>query len=156
MASVRTIRKDGVVVGYQALAGTGRKGESKYFSVKKYGDQEAHQLALTEAREGLGVGRPSRAYQATRRNSKGIPGLRFVWIASRDHGRPPILYAVATFFKNGRDCKRCYSTEKHGLLPAVEMAKHAREVGAGVKIPGTVQSIESIMRAALAAGNSRP
>jgi len=155
MASVRTIRKDGVAGGYQAQAGAGRKGKSKYFSIKKYGERDSYQLAITEALR-LDGAHPTLPKPAVGRNTGGIPGLRFVWVASRDPGRPPVLYAVATFFKNDRDCKRGYSTDKHGVLPAVEKAKHAREIGAEVKIPGTLQSIESIMRAALVAGDRRP
>lgn len=125
---IRTIRSNGNIIAYQALAGAGGKGKSAYFGVATHGAEKALALATAAA---LGMLKPPPFRQAQMKNTGGIPGLQLVYYPSRREGDPPILYAQATWSRNGTGHSHKYSTQKHGNLGAVELAMAAREKGVG-------------------------
>jgi len=136
--SIRTIRKAGKIVGYQAIAGAGGPGKSAYFGVATHGDAGAMEKAKWYAGHLAESTRPAHR-PAQMGNAGGIPGLQLVAT-----GKTPVLQAVATFTVGGRNVKRAYSTQRHGKVGAVALALAAREAGAGVKLglsPGTVLAI---------------
>lgn len=136
--SIRTIRKAGRIVGYQAIVGAGGPGRSAYFGVATHGDAGAIEKARWYARH-LAEAVPPARRPAQQGNACGIPGLQLV-IAGAGTG----MQAVATFSKGGRNFRRNYSTAKHGKLGAVALALAAREAGAGVKLdlsPGAALAI---------------
>ena len=130
--SVRIIKQAGIIVGYQALAGAGEAGRSKYFAVVKHGGQ-AKALMAAQAHSAM-LHATCLAYPrpAMRGNIKGIPGVRLVWSPSRCDD-PPVLHAAASWNKDGRQFGRHYSTNKHGGPGALALAIQAREKGLGVK-----------------------
>jgi hypothetical protein len=102
--SVRTIRKNGQVVAYQAITGAGGPGHSRYFGLATHG-AAAKKLAIAAADE---LPQVARQYRAIRGNTGGLEGMRF---ELRNAG-VPVLYAVVS---GGGRCT-AYSTAKHGLL----------------------------------------
>lgn len=126
--SIRTIRKAGKIVGYQAIAGAGGPGLSAYFGLATHGAEKALELAQARSDE-LEAGHPT-TRPAQMGNAGGIPGLQLVY----QRADPPVLYAAATFRKNGRNARRAYSTQVHGKEGAVALALAAREKGAGVSL----------------------
>ena len=130
--SVRIIKQAGVIVGYQALAGAGEAGRSKYFAVAKHGDQAKALMAAQAHSAMLHATCLAHPRPAMRGNAEGIPGVRLVWSPSRCDD-PPILHAAASWNKDGRQFGRHYSTNKHGGPGALALAIQAREKGLGVK-----------------------
>lgn len=126
---IRTIRNGGTVIAYQAIGGTGKSGASQYYSIARYGSAVALLMAKHRASE-LESGAPRRVYKPRWRNASGIPGLSFEYQVFSDGG-VPIAYAVATWYKAGRNCASRFSTQKHGMLGAVELAMRRREAGTG-------------------------
>jgi len=136
--SIRTIRKAGKIVGYQAIVGAGGPGKSAYFGVATYGDAAAMEKARWYAGH-LAEALPPAHRPAQQGNAGGIPGLQLV-----EAGKRRVLVAVATFSEQGRNARRAYSTQRHGKLGAVTLALAAREAGTGVKLglsPGAVLAI---------------
>ena len=127
--SIRTIRKAGKIVGYQAIGGAGGPGLTAYFGVATHGDAEALRLATARADE-FEAEHATAPRPAQQGNAGGIPGLQLVY----QQADPPVLYAAATFRKNGRNARRAYSTQVHGKEGAVALALAAREKGAGVRL----------------------
>ena len=128
---IRTIKnKAGEIVGYQAFAGAGGAGSSAYFSAAKYGAERARTLADFAAVE-LIAAQPRRKYPARAGNAGGIPGLRLQYQRPQAQDGTPVLYAVATWQEKGRAMSRKASTERHGMLGAVERMLKEREKGTG-------------------------
>ena len=149
---IRTIKnKAGDVVGYQAFAGAGRAGASAYFSATKYGSDRARTLA-GHARTELEANQTRRAYPARGGNAGGIPGLRLQYQPSQTLDGAPVLYAVATWQgKNGRAVGRKASTDRHGMLGAVERMLIEREKGTGRPLGLTPRKALNRMKRALEA-----
>lgn len=146
--SVRTIRRAGVIVAYQALAGSGRQGATTHFGVAEHGREKA--LALAQERSGqLVAAHPKKPRPAMLGNAGGIPGLQLVYQASRREDDPPTLYARATWRHGGKNVKRNYSTQRHGKTEAVAMAMAARERGAGVALGMTVVQALAVLESVL-------
>ena len=143
--SIRTIRKAGKIVGYQAIGGSGGAGQSAYFGVATHGDEKAMELAQERADE-LEAEHTAAPRPAQQGNAGGIPGLQLVY----QQANPPILYAAATFRKDGRNARRAYSTQVHGKEGAVALAMAAREHGAGVQIGMTPREVLAVLEAQLA------
>ena len=145
--SIRTIRRRGTIIAYQALVGNGSAGRTAYFGVHTHGDST---LAMAQQAElKLKATAPRVQRPAVGSNAGGIPGLQFVYTPSKRDGDPPILYAKATWSKNGRNIKRCYSAQKHGKADAVALALAARERGAGVAVGLTVAEALAVMESRL-------
>lgn len=151
---IRTISKDGVAVTYQAIVGNGGKGLSKGFSVAKLGDRGAFEAATAEAQrmEASYVPPPRKAQRG---NAGGVPGLRLEYMRPKGDG-VPVLYAVATWSENGTVCSNKFSTDSNGLLPAIALAKEARERGSGIPILSNPRELEVIMRRSLDTFNNKP
>lgn len=142
--SVRTIKRAGKIVGYQAIAGAGGAGKSAYFGVATHGDAQAKEKAAWYAEHMAAWVRPARR-PAMLGNAGGIPGLQLVYQPSRREGDPPVLYAKATWVASGRNVKRMYSTQVHGKEGAVAKAVAARERGASVKIGRPIAEVVAIL-----------
>jgi hypothetical protein len=151
---VRTISKNGVPVSYQAIVGNGGKGNSKSFSVAKLGQVAALSAASLEAiRMEEAYTPPPR--KAQRGNAAGVPGLRLEYMRPKGDG-VPVLYAIATWSEKGVVCSNKFSTDSNGILPAIELAKKAREAGAGVTISQSAAELEVLMRKAIDASIKKP
>lgn len=145
---VRTIRKGGQIVGYQAIAGAGGVGQSRYFSIGQHGAESALEQAQAAA-AAMQRDRPARTYPARGRNAQGVPGLRLEWQPSKAPDGLPVLYAVASWQHRGRNRQAKYSTEKHGQLGAVELAAWKRQQGSGQRIGLTPRQLLNRMKRAL-------
>lgn len=143
----KTIRhKAGHIVGFQAIAGAGGVGNSKYVAVSSFGDvSTAFRAAEVLARK-MERSHPKRVYKAVGRNAKGIAGLRLEY---RPAVSAPILYAVATWFKRGKNHYRAASTEKHGLVGAVARVLGKRDSLSGTPLFLTPRQALLRMKAAL-------
>lgn len=146
--SIRTIRRAGEIVAYQALAGAGHKGTTEHFSVAEHGLDQALALASERSLQ-LAAAHPKKPRPAMLGNAGGIPGLQLVYQASRREGDPPTLYARATWRHGGKNVKRNYSTQLHGKSEAVAMAMAARERGAGVALGMTAAQALAVLEAVL-------
>lgn len=154
---IRTIKnKAGAIVGYQAFAGAGAAGSSAYFSAAKYGAKHARTLA-GHAHTELMAAQPRREYPARAGNAGGIPGLRLQYQRPQAQDGTPVLYAVASWQgKDGRAVGRKASTDRHGLLGAVERMLKEREKGTGEPLGLTPRKALNRMKRALesARGNA--
>lgn len=123
-----TIRREGVIEGYQLRVNGGGPGLSKFFAVKKLGgDAKAlkaarkfardNNLPPTKARGGSPEGRPMRTTQVE-------PGIRFVW-AQTVAGQ--VLQVHATWrLPNGTPRHTHYSVQRNGVNGALDRAIEAR------------------------------
>lgn len=122
ISHIATIRTGGAVVGFQLRYPEG----SKYFAVKKLGGtKEAHDAAhLAADAMGLSLRKQIRF---------GFEGIRWRWMKG---ALGQYLYVITHFTdKEGRRHVTGYSTEKHGLAGALDLAIFAREMG-GATVPG--------------------
>lgn len=145
--SVRTIKRDGRIVGFQAVAGAGRgPGTTRYFSVRAHGGEALACAAAAQASAEMAASWPARVYRAAGRNTDGIPGLRLQW---RDTANGPVIYAVASWEASGRAMQRQASTQRHGMLGAVERVMRCREKGIGRSLGLTPRQALARMRRGL-------
>lgn len=139
--SIRTIKKNGVVVGYQAIAGDGGAGWSIYVPA-------AAPDALSTA-EALSADLVS-AHKASRPQRKRDPltGLRLALHPRKGRGAP-LLYAEAMWRKNGMPVHRSYSAgcKGRGPLAAIALAMRAMENGTGHAISATPAQVLSELSA---------
>lgn len=136
-AHVVALRTNGEVVAYQLRRGRGGPGETKSFSVNKYGGpRKALKAAMEEAKaQGLVVGLGRGGSPKGRPNSRSstpAAGIRFVW---EEYGNSSVLYVVASWTNpDGRPAQSSWSTAKHGLEGALDMAIE-RRVASGAPEP---------------------
>lgn len=145
---VRTIRKGGKIVGYQAIAGAGGVGQSRYFAISQHGAESALKQVQAAA-AAMQRSRPARTYPARGRNAKGVPGLRLEWQPSKAPDGLPVLYAVASWQHRGHNRQTKYSTQVHGMLGAVELAAKRRQQGTGQCLGLTTRQLLNRMKLAL-------
>lgn len=145
--SIRTIRKAGQVIAYQAFVGSGGPGQTTYHPVTDQGADQALALA-TAAEAALLALHPKRPRLALQGNTGGIPGLQLVYMRSR-RDDPPILYAQAQWTADSTGHNRKYSTQKHGAVGAVALAMAARERGIGQKTGLQAGEAYEVMRRTL-------
>lgn len=133
---IATVRRNGVVDGYQLRAGSGGQGQTKFFSVKKHGGEaKAIRAAERVARE-LGMPQPTaRGGSITGRilktSATRAAGIRFVWVRGV---AAPVLRVVATWIdKSGRARNTSYSCERNGLEGALDKAIAARTSAGALK-----------------------
>lgn len=127
-AHIVTIRRDGVVEGYQLRVNGGGPGLSKFFAAKKLGGEDKalraarkfardNHLPKTKPRGGSPEGRPMRTTQVE-------PGIRFVWSRS---GTEPVLQVHATWrLRNGTPRHTHFSVQRNGAEGALDRAIEAR------------------------------
>lgn len=125
-----TIRRNGVIEGYQLRADGCGPGATRFFASKKHGGAEearkaaqamAAKLKLPETapRGGSPEGR------VTRLSRTGAAGIRFVWTQGSTDSAS--LAVVATWTdKDGRPHSTSYSVERNGLGGALDKALAAR------------------------------
>lgn len=134
-AHIVTIRKAGAVLGHQLRTGRGA-GQCFYFGASTYGDPEAaRKAAMREAKVmglKIGTGRGGSAQgRRTSRSPTPAAGIRWEW---QPYAGTAALYVVASWSTKGiAKCTR-YSTEKHGLEGALDLAIKAR-TSAGAPMP---------------------
>lgn len=128
---IRTIRTrmGKEIAGFQAFAGAGGPGATKFFSATRHGVEGARKLAEEHERALKAAHKPP-SRRGLRGNAGGIPGVRFQYQQHTDDGTP-VLYAVTSWVKSGRLVQRQRSTDKHGLLGAVSQVLALREKAAG-------------------------
>jgi hypothetical protein len=134
-----TIRRNGVIDGYQLRADGCEPGATKFFASKKHGGAEAaRKAAQTTAAEmklpetGPRGGSPEG--RVTRLSRTGTAGIRFVW--GRGPGESASLAVVATWTdKTGTPHSTSYSVERNGLGGALDKALAARR-SCGAPAPG--------------------
>ena len=134
-----TIRRNGVIDGYQLRADGCGPGTTRFFASKKHGGAEearkaaqamATKLKLPETgpRGGSPEGR------VTRLSRTGAAGFRFVW--GQGTGDSVSLAVVATWTdKAGTSHSTSYSVERNGLGGALDKALAAR-TSCGAPAPG--------------------
>jgi hypothetical protein len=123
------IRRDGVIEGHQLRINGGGAGLSKFFAGGKYGSPEkARRAAERAAKEmGLKVGKTVGGSQLGRvvsGSTTRVAGIRFEWTP---YPNGAVLSVVASWRdKQGVARNTRYSTHKHGLDGALDMAIAAR------------------------------
>jgi hypothetical protein len=133
-----TIRRNGVVDGFQLRTDGCGPGATRFFASRKYGGaEEARKTAQAMAAElrlpetGPRGGSPEG--RVTRLSRTGAAGIRFVW--KHRPGGSASLAVVATWTdKLGRPRSTCYSVERNGLNGALEKAIAARK-SCGAPVP---------------------
>lgn len=136
-AHVVALRYSGEVVSYQLRRGRGGPGETKSFSVNKYGGpRKALRAAMEEAKaQGLIVGQGRGGApkgQPNVRSSTPAAGIRFVW---EEFSESAVLYVVASWTSpEGKPAQSSWSTARHGLEGALDRAIEKR-VASGAPDP---------------------
>lgn len=145
-AHIVTLRRAGKVFGYQLR--TGREaGQSAYFGAASHGGPD-QALAAAQARAQslgltLGAGRGSPVGRRTRLSPSPAAGIRWEWHATQASA---VLYVVASWMRKGHPCGAKYSTEKHGLEGALDLAIAAR-TSAGAPMPDKAALLRELRRA---------
>lgn len=147
-AHIVTIRRQGVIEGYQLRINGGGPGLSKFFAARKLGSPEkALRTARRTAREmGLPKTRKRGGSQAGRLLSTSrtpAAGIRFEWTPFT---LSTVLYVVATWRnKKGRPASTRYSVERHGLETALDLAITKR-TSCGAPIPDRAALLKALRK----------
>jgi len=127
-AHIVTIRREGVVEGYQLRVNGGGPGLSKFFAAKKLGGEAKalraarkfardNNLPKTKPRGGSPEGRPMRTTQVE-------PGIRFVWSKT---AATQVLQVHATWrLRDGTPRHTHFSVQRNGVEGALDLAIAAR------------------------------
>lgn len=114
IAHIATIRTKGAVVGFQLRHPEG----TRYFAVRKLGGVESASAQAMAAAASMGLTLRHQPRHATQ-------GIRFQWVRGR---LGEYLYVMTSFRdKDKRLHVTGYSTHKHGLTGALDLAIFARE-----------------------------
>jgi hypothetical protein len=134
--SIRSIRKNGEIVAYQAVVGVGGKGQTRSYAVSAYANLEVARRAAERGAAKLGRETGAKKRGGIRPvpsawNTSGIVGIR-----ARYEGSPenPTLRIAASWRRAGKNVAVGYSVEKNGLKGALAKAMAAREKGTGAKL----------------------
>ena len=147
-AHIVTIRRQGVVEGYQLRINGGGPGLSKFFAARKLGGADkALRAARRAAREmGLpktrrrGGSEPGRLLITSRTPAAGV---RFEWTP---FGLRTVLYVVATWRgRNGRPCSTRFSVDRHGVEGALDLAI-ARRTSCGAPMPDRAALLKALRK----------
>lgn len=135
-AHIVTIRKAGAIVGHQLRAGGSGPGQTAYFSALVHGGPDkalrAAKRAATSAGWKVGARRGG-SPQGRRTSLSPTPaaGIRWEW---HPYFTGSALYVAASWTARSRPKCARYSTEKHGLEGALDLAIKAR-TSAGAPMP---------------------
>ncbi|MBK9363614.1 MAG: hypothetical protein IPM99_22165 [Rubrivivax sp.] len=147
-AHIVTIRRQGVVEGYQLRINGGGPGLSKFFAARKLGGADkALRAARRTAREmGLpktrrrGGSEPGRLLSTSRTPAAGV---RFEWTP---FALRTVLYVVATWRgRNGRPCSTRFSVDRHGVEGALDLAI-ARRTSCGAPMPDRAALLKALRK----------
>lgn len=146
--AVQPIKKDGLVVAYQARVGGGGPGQTRNFTLAKHGpgardlagQAERDLLDSTGARGKLG-----HHFRTSKTNTSGIVGIN-----AQHEGDNVRIRATWS------GCATGYSVEKHGLEGAMALALAAREKHSGIKLGITPTQALDLIQPQLAALAARP
>lgn len=120
--------------GYQARFGPWKSTRSAYFSIAKYGIDEARRLAEEAERRYVAEGPPCSKTGPrgclSSNNASTINGIRLCW-ETYSSGRS-YLSVIATWSRDKRAHATKFSVNKHGAVEAVRLAMREREKGAGM------------------------
>lgn len=147
-AHIVTIRRLGVVEGYQLRINGGGPGLSKFFAARKLGGADkALRAARRTAREmGLpktrrrGGSEPGRLLSTSRTPAAGV---RFEWTP---FALSTVLYVVATWRgRNGRPSSTRFSVDRHGVEAALDLAI-ARRTSCGAPMPDRAALLKALRK----------
>lgn len=147
-AHIVTIRRQGVIEGYQLRINGGGPGLSKFFAARKLGGPEkALRIARRTAREmGLPKTRKRGGSVAGRLLSTSrtpAAGIRFEWTPFALH---TVLYVVATWRNpKGRPASTRYSADRHGMEAALDMAI-AKRTSCGAPMPDRAALLKALRK----------
>ena len=147
--SIRTITQNGVVIGYQAIAGAGGTGLSAYIKAST-----PNALSVAAAKSADLVSKHRAARQQVVRDE--LRGLRMSLHRSKRDDSPPVVYVEAQWRQDGRPVHRSYSANSNGLLDAVALAMRALERGAGRTISLPPQRVLAELGARFERAENRP
>jgi hypothetical protein len=147
-AHIVTIRRQGVIEGYQLRINGGGPGLSKFFAARKLGSPEkalraarrtAREMGLPKTRK-RGGSLPGRLLSTSRTPAAGV---RFEWT---HFAVSTVLYVVATWRgRHGRPCSTRYSVERHGVEAALDMAIE-RRVSCGAPMPDRAALLKALKK----------
>jgi hypothetical protein len=147
-AHIVTIRRQGVIEGYQLRVNGGGPGLSQFFAARKLGGADkALRTARRTARElGLPKTRKRGGSQAGRLLSTSrtpAAGVRFEWTP---FALNTVLYVVATWrASKGRPASTRYSVERHGLEDALDLAI-AKRTSCGAPLPDRAALLKALRK----------
>jgi hypothetical protein len=147
-AHIVTIRRQGVIEGYQLRINGGGPGLSKFFAARKLGGPEkalraarrtAREMGLPKTRK-RGGSEPGRLLSTSRTPAAGV---RFEWTP---FARRTVLYVVATWRgHNGRPCSTRFSVDRHGVEAALDLAI-ARRTSCGAPMPDRAALLKALRK----------
>jgi hypothetical protein len=145
-AHIVTLRRAGRVFGYQLRTGRGA-GQSSYFGAHSHGGPDKALTAAEAHAAHMGMtlcaGRGSPVGRRTKRSPTPAAGVRWEWCSTVESA---VLYVVASWMDKGRNRCTRYSTEKHGLEGALDLAIAAR-TSAGAPMPDKAALLRALRRA---------
>jgi hypothetical protein len=147
-AHIVTIRRQGVIEGYQLRINGGGPGLSKFFAARKLGGTDkalraarrtAREMNLPKTRK-RGGSVPGRLLSTSRTPAAGI---RFEWTR---FALSTVLYVVATWRgKKGRPSSTRYSVDRHGIEDALDLALSKR-TSCGAPMPDRVALLKALRK----------
>ena len=143
-----TIRRQGVIEGYQLRINGGGPGLSKFFAARKLGGSDkalraarraAREMGLPKTRK-RGGSRPGRLLSTSRTPAAGV---RFEWTR---FALSTVLYVVATWrARNGRPSSTRFSVERHGAEKALDLAIEKR-TSCGAPMPDRAALLKALKK----------
>ena len=128
-AHIVTIRREGVVEGYQLRINGGGPGNSHFFAARKLGGADKALRAARRTQREMGLPRTltrggSRLGRRLSTSKTPAAGIRFEW---HRFAVSTVLYVVVSWRdKKGRPCGTRYSVERNGFEGALELAVKRR------------------------------
>ena len=147
-AHIVTIRRQGVIEGYQLRINGGGPGLSHFFAARKLGGADkalraarrtSRELGLPKTRK-RGGSEPGRLLSTSRTPAAGI---RFEWTR---FAVSTVLYVVATWRgPQGRPSSTRYSIDRHGIEQALDLAIEKR-TSCGAPAPDRAALLKALRR----------
>jgi hypothetical protein len=132
--------------GYQARYGPCKALRTAYFSVDRYGAEEAERLA-NEALRKFSAEIP--AVERPRQKPNPIEGMRAQYRAHSPHTLPRLHIVAWGPSRDGKVKGTAYSAEKHGVLESVRLAMTWREKATGRSYDMTSREVWHVLRKSL-------
>jgi hypothetical protein len=147
-AHIVTIRREGVVEGYQLRIDGGGPGNSRYFAAHKLGGPEKALRAARRMQRDMGLPRTQRRGgsppgRLLRTSKTPAAGVRFEW---ERFAVSTVLYVVVSWSdKRGRPCGTRFSVARNGFEGAIDRAIEKR-LASGAPLPDRKALLQALKR----------
>jgi hypothetical protein len=148
-AHIVTIRREGVIEGYQLRINGGGAGLSKFFAARKLGGADKALRAARRTARDMGLPKTRKrggsvAGRLLSTSRTPAAGIRFEWTPFSLH---TVLYVVATWRNpKGRPASTRYSVDRHGMEGALDLAIGKR-TSCGAPMPDRLALLKALRKA---------